>query len=97
MLISNIHSKEHSHSAFSEDDLWEYLDLDAKAHIGELVEYKTSVLYHGEWIESEWNKGWYRSTRLINNLSTMSTTVFLKQSFVLNAMVAYFCFLRSRS
>lgn len=42
---------------FSDDDVWEYVDLDSNSQIGEMVEYKTSVLFHGEWDDSKWNKG----------------------------------------
>ena len=41
----------------ADDDIWEHIDVDADAHIGDLVEYKTSVLYHNQWVDSEWNKG----------------------------------------
>lgn len=43
---------------FSDDDIWEYVDLDSNSQTGELVEYKTSVRFHDEWIDSKWNKGW---------------------------------------
>ncbi|XP_061167088.1 beta-1,3-glucan-binding protein-like [Saccostrea echinata] len=39
-----------------DDDIWEYVDIDADAQTGDLVEYKTSVLYNSEWIDSEWTK-----------------------------------------
>lgn len=42
---------------FSDDDIWEYIDLDADSQIGEVVEYKTSVLFHDVWVDSKWNKG----------------------------------------
>ncbi|XP_078332515.1 beta-1,3-glucan-binding protein-like [Crassostrea virginica] len=42
--------------AKNDDDIWEHIDVDADAHIGDLVEYKTSVLYHSHWVDSEWNK-----------------------------------------
>lgn len=44
-------------NAFSDDDIWEYVDLDSNSQTGELVEYKTSVRFHDEWVDSKWNKG----------------------------------------
>ncbi|XP_061166805.1 beta-1,3-glucan-binding protein-like [Saccostrea echinata] len=41
---------------FIYDDIWEYVDHDANAQIGDLVEYKTFVEYGEQWIESKWNK-----------------------------------------
>lgn len=40
-----------------DDDIWELVDIDANAQTGDLIEYKTSVLFHNEWIDSEWTKG----------------------------------------
>ncbi|XP_052718775.1 beta-1,3-glucan-binding protein-like [Crassostrea angulata] len=42
--------------AKNDDDIWEYVDLDSNSQTGELVEYKTSVLFHDEWVDSKWNK-----------------------------------------
>lgn len=42
---------------FSDDDIWEYVDLDSNSQTGELVEYKTAVRFHDEWVDSKWNKG----------------------------------------
>jgi hypothetical protein len=33
------------------------VDIDANAQPGELVEYKTSVLFHNKWIDTAWTKG----------------------------------------
>nr|XP_022288633.1 beta-1,3-glucan-binding protein-like [Crassostrea virginica] len=38
----------------NDDDLWEYVDLDAEANTGDMIQYKMSVLFGDKWIDTDW-------------------------------------------
>ena len=63
VLISHFHHVNISLYLISpDDDLWEYVDLDAEANTGDIIEYKMSVLLGDKWIDTDWTTGeWGRS------------------------------------